>query len=55
MAIRWICTKCKAEVSDGIPIGGFNLKEGEKEPIPVDWDGICPLCEGKLKSIADKK
>lgn len=51
MAIKWICAKCGEKISDGIPEGGFKLKEGEEEPIPVDWKGICPLCEGKLGPI----
>jgi len=51
MAVKWICTKCGEEISDGIPKGGFKLEEGEKKPIPIDWGGLCPLCGGKLKDI----
>lgn len=54
MAVKWICQNCGEKISDGIPEGGFKLEKGEEEPIPVDWEGICPLCGGILKSIRKK-
>lgn len=53
MSIKWICTKCGEKISDGIP-ENLKLQESESKPVPIDWQGICPLCEGKLKLINKK-
>ena len=53
MAIKWICTRCGKKIGDGIPKKLPKLDVGEKPPIPVDWKGICPYCEGVLEDLKE--
>jgi len=51
MAMKWVCAKCKERFSDG----QSDDPKMARNPHLHKYQGICPLCGGRLKPIKKAK
>jgi len=51
MAYKWICTKCGEKADDSLP----DDPKLARNATPINYHGVCPLCQGPLKAIKKPK